>query len=71
MKKGFKHYGAYVSRVQKIPTRDGWLETVIVHEINFTMPASAEHTDEVMKRAEEVAHKRWKNCWVTETWRCR
>jgi hypothetical protein len=65
-RKGLVKYGAYI-RVIKNPNIAGW--RTVEHEISFMLPAEAEHTDTVFATALARASKRWKNCWVVETWR--
>ena len=65
-RKGLVKYGAYVT-VIKQPNSASW--SPIVYEISFMLPPEAEHTDAVFAAAQARASKRWKNCWVSETWR--
>jgi hypothetical protein len=65
-RKDLVKYGAYIRVITK-PNSADW--RTVDHEISFMLPPEAEHTDAVFTTAQARASKRWKNCWVHETWR--
>jgi hypothetical protein len=64
-KKGLVKFGGYVTRV--VGPDAAWKTQI--EEVSVMLPPSAEYTPTVESAVLKKALKRWKRCWVTETWR--
>jgi phenylalanyl-tRNA synthetase beta subunit len=61
--KGYIKYGARIRVIAK--PNSGW--QTVDHDITFSVPAGSDATD-VRIAAQDKAYKRWRNCWLMETW---
>ena len=56
----------FMARVRVIANPNSGWQTVD-HDITFSVPAGSDATG-VRIAAQDKAYKRWRNCWVTDTW---
>lgn len=56
------------ARVRVITSPNSAVWGTADREITFTLPAGADDADVRIAAADRAA-KRWRNCWVVDTWR--